>query len=86
MTNRFLNGVNPPDMDEAVKVYECADCGEDICSGDSYFEVDDEKYCRDCAEKRFEKIAEIGEFDGGIAFEEGVNWFSKMSGGGLNEM
>lgn len=75
-SDRFLNGSNPPDMDEAVKVYECSDCGEDICVGDTFFKFDEDYYCRDCAIKEFEHVAEIEDAEGeraDIAYEQNVD-------------
>jgi len=87
MVNRFLNGSNPPDMDEAVKVYSCSDCKDDICAGDTFFKVGEDIYCHDCAVKRFERIAEINEFDGGVAFEQNVNRLAvEMGEGDTDEM
>ena len=32
-------------------VFTCNDCGDDICEGDDYYDIDDNPVCPDCIEK-----------------------------------
>lgn len=41
---------NCPNADEKTAIYECCNCGEDICEGDEYFSLlEDGNICAECA-------------------------------------
>lgn len=42
---------------EAEKVTECCECWHEIFSGEEYYNIYDEHYCKDCADFQFKKIA-----------------------------
>ena len=46
-----------PNASEPEAVFICAECGEDICEGDEYYDVLGEQFCETCIEK-FRRVAE----------------------------
>ncbi len=42
---------NCPNFLDRPKVYECLECGENICEGDEYFKINEENYCKECIEE-----------------------------------
>lgn len=40
------------DYYEREVVYTCANCGEDICDGEDYYEIAGDCYCEECVKQR----------------------------------
>jgi hypothetical protein len=47
-----------PNAPEPPIVFYCDECGEPIYEGDTYYQVDLDKYCEDCMND-FKRIAEV---------------------------
>ena len=47
--------LRPPD-NEAEKITECWECGEDICVGEEYYNIDGNHYCDLCIDQ-FVRVA-----------------------------
>ena len=46
-----------PNAPGPVVVHSCINCGEDICDGDCFYDMDGEPWCEDCIHNRL-KTAE----------------------------
>lgn len=48
-------------MEEKRAVFVCSGCGDDICAGDTYYDILGEQFCEHCIERSKERAVFIDE-------------------------